>query len=248
VARVDYDRQAERYQVGRQVPLETFAAWRDAIGRFLPERTDLILDLGAGTGIWTYALASWFDKPVIGVEPSEGMRKVAQAQGLEPNMCLVAGRAEAIPLGSGTCSVAWLATVVHHFDDLRLCAAELRRVLTPGGRVLIRNSFPHRHDEIMLFRFFEAARRVANTFPTVEEVIDAFATVGFEMLDLVRVHEPAYPSLQAIRDWAVSMRHTDSTLAAVSDEEFAHGLVAIDLAIVDGELPIPIGLDLLVLV
>jgi SAM-dependent methyltransferase len=248
VPRVDYDRQAQRYQAGRDIPLESFAAWGHAIERFLPEAEAPIPDLGAGTGIWMHAFTVWFGKPVVGVEPSERMRRVARAQGLEPKTWLVAGRAEAIPLAPHSCSMAWLATVVHHFDDLRSCAVELRRVLPPGGPVLIRNSFPHRHDEIMLFHLFEAARKVANTFPTVEEVVDAFATAEFEMLDLVRVHEPAFPSLQAIRDWATSMRHTDSTLAPLSDEEFAHGLRAIEVAIADGAAPIPIGLDLLVLV
>lgn len=143
--------------------------------------------------------------------------------------------------------MAWLSTVVHHLDDLRMCARELRRVLSPGGPVLIRNSFPHRHDEVMLFHLFEAARHVANTFPSVEEVAEAFATADFETRALMRVREPAFPNLQAIRDWAMSMRHTDSVLAPLSDDEFAQGLRAIDVAIAEGVAPIPIGLDLLVL-
>jgi hypothetical protein len=164
VARVDYDREAERYHQGRQRPLGDLTAWRDAVARFLPNIDAPILDLGAGTGIWVMAFSTWFAKPVIA-----------------------------------------------------------------------------------LWRFFEAARLVANTFPTVEEVCDTFATAGFEMLDLLRVREPAFPSVVALRDWAVLMRHTDSALAPLSDEEFANGLSSIDTAIAADEAPMPLGVDLLVM-
>jgi hypothetical protein len=82
---------------------------------------------------------------------------------------------------------------------------------------------------------------------SVERVVADFSAAGFEMIDLIRVREPAPPSLAASRDWVVLMRHTDSALAPLSDEEFADGLAAIDQAIAAGEHPIPLGVDLLVL-
>ena len=227
--------------------MEHLQGWRDALGPYLAGGGEPILDLGAGTGIWMHAFGEWFTKPVIGIEPSAGMRRVARLRDAAPRSWIVAGRDDAIPLDQGTCSAAWLSTVVHHLQDLKRTAAELRRVLIPGAPVLFRNSFPHRHDEIMLFRFFEASRRIADSFPTVETVTAEFATAGFEMIDLVRVHEPAAPSLEAIRDFATLMRHTDSALAPLSDEEFAEGLAQIDAAIHRGEVPRPMGLDLLVL-
>ena len=255
MARVDYDAEAERYQAGRQVPLDHLANWKDATGKYLADGTEPILDLGAGTGIWMRAFSTWFAKPVIGVEPSAGMRHVALTSeaaltsGKEAHATtwLVAGRDDAIPLASRTCSAAWLSTVVHHLKDLRLTAAELRRVLTPGAPILFRNTFPHRHEEIMLFHFFDGARRVANTFPTVEKVIEEFAESGFGLIELARVHETSPTTLEELRDWAVLMRHTDSTLAPLSDEEFSEGLQVMDEAIASGEDPTPLGLDLLVL-
>jgi ubiquinone/menaquinone biosynthesis C-methylase UbiE len=249
MARINYDIEAERYQVGRQVPLDHLADWKDASGKYLAGGTEPILDLGAGTGIWMHAFSTWFAKPVIGVEPSAGMRHVARASKNEAHAksWLIAGRDDAIPLASRTCSAAWLSTVVHHLKDLRLTAAELRRVLIPGAPILFRNSFPGRHQEVMLFHFFDGARRVANTFPTVEKVIEEFATAGFGLIELARVRETGPTSLEELRYCAVLMRHTDSALAPLSDEEFSEGLHLMDEAIASGEVPTPLGLDLLVL-
>jgi ubiquinone/menaquinone biosynthesis C-methylase UbiE len=248
MARVDYDAEAERYQAGRQLSPDALSGWRDAISRFGPASSRPILDVGAGTGIWMRAFAQWFTFPVIGVEPSSGMRRTAIAQGPGPRTWLLAGRAEAIPLGPGTCSMAWLSTVIHHLDDRRSCASELRRVLEAGAPVMIRNSFPSRYEEIPLFRFFEAARRQANTWPRVEQIAEEFAAGGFHMIDLLRVREPPPRSLRATREWATRMRRTDSALAPLSDDEFAEGIARIDLAIADGEDPMPMGVDLMVLV
>jgi len=246
MGRVDYDKEAERYQLGRNIPPEALAPWRDAIIPFMLDSPEPILEIGAGTGIWLRAFASWFDRPVIGVEPSEGMRRVAVERTIGTGVVLVEGVGEAIPLGPNACSMAWISTVIHHIRSVGACASELRRVLVEGAPVLIRNSFPNRHDEIMVFHFFEGARRVANTFPTVEYVVAEFETAGFEMIDLQRIREPAPESMQKFRDWATSMRHTDSVLVPLSDAEFEEGLNAVDRAIAEGEAPIPLGVDLLV--
>ncbi len=78
-------------------------------------------------------------------------------------------------------------------------------------------------------------------------IVELVSSTRFKMLDLLRVHEPPFASLEALRDWAVYMRHTDSVLVPSSEEEFAVGLTALDMAIAEGELPTPMGVDLLVL-
>ena len=52
MARVNYDIEAERYQSGRNVPLERLTGWREPVGKYLADARLPILDLGAGTGIW----------------------------------------------------------------------------------------------------------------------------------------------------------------------------------------------------
>ena len=88
-------------------------------------------------------------------------------------MTYLAGHAAAIPVGDGQCGSAWLSTVIHHIPDLRACARELRRVLHPGERVLIRSAFPGRLDGITLFRFFPEA------FFSIDTVIALTAAAVF---------------------------------------------------------------------
>jgi ubiquinone/menaquinone biosynthesis C-methylase UbiE len=248
MARLDYDQVADRYHAGRGVPLEHLDGWRSAIGPHMDDGTGSapLLDLGAGTGIWTAAFRQWFEVPVVAVEPSAGMRQVARDNGVPDGAWLVAGRAEAIPLDSSTVGTVWMSTVVHHVEDLGECARELARVLRADGRVLIRSSFPGRHDEIMLFHYFPAAKRVAESFPTVEDLRQLFARVSFELRELQRVREPAPGSLRDLRELVVHMRSTDSALAPLTDAEFDAGLVAIDADAAREVAPIPLGLDLLV--
>jgi SAM-dependent methyltransferase len=88
---------------------------------------------------------------VLAVEPSAAMRAHC---GHRP---VVGGDAAALPLRAGTVDAVWLSTVIHHVPDLAALARELRRVLRPGGRVLIRSAFAGRPEGISLFRFFPEA-------------------------------------------------------------------------------------------
>ena len=114
--------------------------------------------------------------------------------------------------------------------------------------MLVRSSFPGRHEGIPLFRFFPGASRVGETFPTVEETVDTFAAAGFGFEALEQVHE-AGMTMAELATRVPPMRHSDSTLAPLSDEEFAAGMAAIErAAAADPDArPQPDWLDLLVL-
>jgi ubiquinone/menaquinone biosynthesis C-methylase UbiE len=246
--RVDYNQMAAVYDCGRSLSDEALEAWRTALSRYLPSETGMpVLDLGSGTGRFSNALAEWFDAYVIGVEPAEGMRREAQRRITHPRVAYVGGEAERIPLRDGSCDSAWLSTVIHHIGDLPSCARELRRVLRPQGRVLIRSSFPDRHDDILAFRFFPTARKIAETFPTVEGTVKAFASAGFRMEALESVAQVLAPSLRAFCE-RVRVR-ADSTLVALSEDEFARGMEALEKAAAEEMTPTPVvdRLDLLVL-
>jgi len=91
-----------------------------------------VLDLGAGTGKLTRPLlAAGLD--VVAVEPLGRMR-VALAAAVGPERVLD-GRAEAVPLRDASVDGAVCADAFHWFDGDR-AAAELHRVVRPGGGVM----------------------------------------------------------------------------------------------------------------
>ncbi len=254
MARVDYDRMAADYVEGRVLPPEGMEPWRAAIAPWVPGGVagrSPVLDLGAGTGQFAAAIAGWFGVEVVAVEPSGGMRAQAARAHPHPGVRWVAGVGERLPLGDGACAWAWVSTVVHHLDDLERAAGELRRVVRPGGPVLVRQAFPGRMDAITLYdRYFPGAARalvVTGGLPSVEQVSAAFAAAGFRTEALQRVGQVSATSLAAYRD-KVRLR-ADTGLALLPDEEFAAGLAALDEAVEAETTPVPVvdRLDLLVL-
>lgn len=71
MSRIDYDeRAAAAFEACRQLPPVSLAQWRAVIARHLaPQPGMRVLDVGAGTGMWATALASWFGVTVVVVEP-----------------------------------------------------------------------------------------------------------------------------------------------------------------------------------
>ncbi len=222
--RIDYDRMSSVYDRGRALPPEALDGWRGALaGHFTPAASKPLLDLGSGTGIWSSLLADWFETDVVAVEPSKGMRRQAAQKRPYPRVFYMGGDAERIPLRDGSCTHAWLSTVIHHVPDLSRCARELRRVLAPGGRVLIRSAFSGRMGGIMWARFFPAARRLADEKgPTVDGTVKSFAVAGFQRQSLTSVAEISAPSLHAYYD-KIRTR-ADTWLTLIPDEDFEGGL------------------------
>jgi SAM-dependent methyltransferase len=244
-AGVDYDAAAADYDRtrGRSVAI---GAWREPVLRALSTLPPgPVLDLGAGTGLWSPTLASWTGRPVVAVEPSAGMRAQARRTGRLPHVHQVGGVGGALPLRAGSVAAAWLSTVIHHVGDIARCAGELRRTLSVGAPVLIRSGFAGRLDGIGLFRFFPAARRVGDRFPTVESVTATFEAAGFAAEGLARVEELPTLDLRGWRDQLPTERRADTVLVGLTDAEFAAGMHLLDRAISAGESSPPIGIDLL---
>jgi SAM-dependent methyltransferase len=237
-AAVDYDRTR-----GRAVAI---GAWQQPVGRALATLPPgPVLDLGAGSGLWSASIARWTGRPVVALEPSAGMRARARRTGRDPRVHQVGGVGGALPLRTGSVAAAWLSTVIHHVGDVARCAGELRRAMAAGAPVLIRSGFRGRLDGIGLFRFFPAARRAVDRFPTVESVTAAFEGAGFAPEGLARVEEPATLDLRGWRDQLPAQRRADTVLVGLTDAEFAAGMHRLNEAIADDESPAPVGLDLL---
>lgn len=105
-------------------------AWPDEAARWLvPAGARLVVEVGAGTGKLTRALAAVAPR-VLAVEPDLRMLAVLLEHGLEG----VDGSAEAIPVGDGEADAVVAGSSLHWFD-LERALPEFHRVLRPGGRL-----------------------------------------------------------------------------------------------------------------
>jgi len=101
-------------------------AVRFAVGAPAPAR---VVDLGAGTGILTRAVAK-LGHIVTPVEPDAGMR--ARLDATTPGILALAGSAESVPLPDTTAD-AVLAGQAYHWFDRDRAHPEIARLLRAGG-------------------------------------------------------------------------------------------------------------------
>ena len=126
------------------------------------------------------------------------MREVAEREHAHPRVRYVEGSAERIPLPDASCDAAFLSNVVHHVRDRDACAAQLRRVLRPGGLVLVRGTLRGSGRRVAFLNFFPTAREVAERhLPSLDEVVAMFASQGFEHVASELIEQETTPSLRA---------------------------------------------------
>jgi ubiquinone/menaquinone biosynthesis C-methylase UbiE len=102
----------------------------EAVDWLLPDRCDVVVDLAAGTGLLTRALAGKADH-VIAVEPDERMRSVLQARSADVEV--LPGRGESIPLPDASADAVFVSSAWHWMNP-SLAVPEIARVLRDGGR------------------------------------------------------------------------------------------------------------------
>lgn len=109
----------------------------------LKELTELdrrILDIGCGTGQFAAAvLARWPRTQVWGLDLSgpmldQGRHRVADSDG---HYQVVQADSERLPFANDSFDVVTCTHSFHHYPHQDLVAAEMHRVLRPGGRIMI---------------------------------------------------------------------------------------------------------------
>lgn len=215
---VDYDQVADLYKVGRAMPDEALDRWGAAVRPHLPAGGRVrVADVGAGTGIFAGTWAAWGASGVAAVEVSAAM--AAHGRSAAP---YVLGVAEALPLAGDSVDVAWMSTAFHHFADKAAAVTEIDRVLAPDGVVLIRTFLAERARQ-SYFRVFPGIDKALRLCPDVAWFTRLFAPAGFTVRHVhdVRDVETTYGEAA---DWVERMRHADSMLTALTDDEVATGV------------------------
>jgi SAM-dependent methyltransferase len=207
-----FGRVAEEYERGRP------GYPRAAIDWLLGERPLDVLDVGAGTGKLTAALADAGHR-VVAVEPLPEMRAILTAR--LPDVRTLAGSAEALPLPDACVDAVAVGSAFHWFDRAR-AMPEIKRVLrAPGVLGLLGNGFDTSSRWVARVREIlgPPALQRPGHWPSVEELERDFA----------EVEDREFPHVQALgreslRDLAVSR----SSLAVLSEPERERVLAALD--------------------
>jgi len=121
--------QSHWWHIGRRLILAGFV---EEICQRVTDRRPRILDVGCGTGANLLMLSKYGDAE--GVDVSEDALAFCRERGLDK---VKLGAGEELPYEDGTFDLVTAFDVVEHMDDDLAGLREMRRVLRPGGRVLL---------------------------------------------------------------------------------------------------------------
>ncbi|MEZ5328822.1 MAG: methyltransferase domain-containing protein [Verrucomicrobiales bacterium] len=123
-----------------------------------------ILDVGAGTGSYSFALADrGFE--ITALEPSKVMTSQASDH---PRVSWVTASAESLFFESASFDAAILILCIHHFTDLAQALTEVQRVVG-GGSILLFTYDPSAVETPWLFDYFPIFRtQIKKAFPSAD--------------------------------------------------------------------------------
>ncbi|HEU4881436.1 MAG TPA: class I SAM-dependent methyltransferase [Longimicrobium sp.] len=175
-AAADYDRRWARYNRASLALLRPWIEGRD-LGR--------VVDVGCGTGnllALVMEVARRMDG-YVGVDLSPQMLRVARekASGGAVQTGFVAADVGNLPLRDGSFDTAVCASVLHYWDDATAGLTGIRRMLRPGGRLLLldwlRDPLPMR----ALNAWMRITRVQYRRMYSRAELRDALAAAGFRV-------------------------------------------------------------------
>ncbi len=212
-----FDGVAQRYDLANDVlALGQTRIWRRAVvAAIKPQSGELILDLAAGTGTSSVPFAK-AGAHVIPTDFSLGMLRVGHER--QPELPFVAGDGLNLPYRDNSFDAATISFGLRNLTDRSVGLAEFRRVLKPGGRLVI-------------CEFSSPTSKPLRTLYT-EYLMKALPAVATK----VATNPDAYVYLaESIRAWPAQAELADEIVAAgfaeVQWRNLTGGIVAVHRAV-----------------
>ncbi|HEX6750386.1 MAG TPA: class I SAM-dependent methyltransferase [Longimicrobium sp.] len=180
-----------------------------------------LLDLGAGNG-WLCYRASLLGHAATAMDVrDDAVDGLGAAAGYDPHLPKLFGRVaasfEAIPAADASFDVAVFNAALHYALDLRAALAEAKRVVRPGGRIVILDSPFYRHEKDGRAMVEEKRRHAAARFGGRADALTALPFIEYLTADSLaaasaplglhwRRHRVRYPLAYEIRPLVAFVR------------------------------------------
>ena len=106
-----------------------------------------VVDAGCGDGYLTELLADRFAR-VIAVDHAPERLQAAKARLAGKEVDFRLGEVDALPVAAASADAVFLSLVLHHVPEIPGALREARRVLRPGGRVVVADLAPHEEESL----------------------------------------------------------------------------------------------------
>jgi ubiquinone/menaquinone biosynthesis C-methylase UbiE len=171
------------FQPSYRMFLRELQAWRAES----TEPFDL-LDIGCGTGTFDAMLAaSPLPARIVGLDYAEAMCRVASDKAHAANVAdrlrYVNADSQHLPFADGSFDVVTCSNSFHHYPDQQACVQQMRRVLKPGGRLILIDGFRDNVIGWVIFDVFVARIERHVHHAAWSEVRRMIADAGFAHLE-----------------------------------------------------------------
>ncbi len=161
------------------------------------DRPMRVLDVGCGTGVFAGRIREAFPRAeVVGIDLVSGMlakgkdRWRTHADAVFP----VQADSERLPFARGTFDVVTCANSFHHYPNQAGAVAEMRRVLRPGGRLMLIDGYRDRPWGWLIYDVCVAGIEGEVHHASARRLHDLFAAAGFAVI-AQKVHRGLAPFL-----------------------------------------------------
>lgn len=230
----DYEQIASTYD--SRYERNSYAGVERALLEFVGDQPRAaILEVGCGTGHW---LAQLQERGIrtTGLDLSPGM--LANARRRLPSVSLIQGTASQLPWRSGTFDRLFCINAIHHFPHKRMFLTEARRILRPGGQIMIIGLDPHSaRDRWFVYDYFPESLLIdRQRYPASASLRRWMSEAGFRDCNTQEVEHWNYrlPAREILKQGRLDKVST-SQLSVLTEAEYQRGMEKIRATMAQAE-------------